>query len=960
MKATKRFFIAIFAALFFVLTFAAIGLFNKPTKTAKAAETTTNIVFQDGASIRLTDPSGVRFTADLNANLENVVYTVNNGEVSLVSGVELGMIVVPAAALENVGTADVFDYLYTTYGKTKEQVSTQFNAGGEGKIVLNKAGTAYCIKGAIVNITNKNYNRPYQAVAYYKLSESSAYVYSAMSDTRTISYVADAALRNKNYGSQETTLTNIVKQAYTLKNPESTTVNVGKTVDLKTVMPDVEDKANYTFAIKSGEANVSLSGSVVTGLAAGEATVTVSMNAYGGKTIELNEIAINVTYPQVNVETEVDAGLDLATAIGEEVASVTYGGENVTLTNGVVELENADAAQEAREYLVTGVSGAKYLVKATVWSLIIDNANEMQKLNDYIVQPATGTNHRIAYFKLGNDIDMTGVTWTASLAIAPDLEFRGLFDGAGKTIRNFNTSYGLISRLQEGTVRNLTIESSSITSNGRHGFLVSLLYGGTFENIKIQANHTKTGASATEAPGFLYGQIYGSDRAEHTYIKNVTLISENEAVWNYSSAFGCTANAANDMTSRMHISNLNVVGFNNVMTYKGKVLRTEADITSAFTDTENVNVYASYYDYATEQANITVLDSVDVDLALNQTSGEYEAVVDFAEYVDDIKTVKINHNAIQDTSVTYGKTEASNVAKVCLIETTDGKLYIMKLVVWSKLIANADDLMAANAYGYLSSNAYYGYFKLTSNIEMAGKTWAKTNMIDYGSKNQGSAVGFQGVLDGNNKTISDFAITAGETALFYGIGENALIKNVSFTNAKNSSVWTKAAILAVMASGGKVEGVSIEMKAMPTGYDIRNQEGIVFGQIYHYGKMTTLKNMTITCLDSTTEYGTKATHLGSVFGYFPNYGTLKNLLSLDGVTVSGCSKTHLLAYGSVGGSSTVTDYWFLGAESKLVLQEKVSVGNNYTTDTNDSIANYVTITGAGLTVDGTTYGVSAS
>ncbi|MBR2375201.1 MAG: hypothetical protein IKA88_02815 [Clostridia bacterium] len=986
MKATKRFFIAIFAALFFVLTFAAIGLFNKPTKTAKAAETTTNIVFQDGASIRLTEPSGVRFTADLNANLENVVYTVNNGEVSLVSGVELGMIVVPAAALENVGTADVFDYLYTTYGKTKEQVSTQFNAGGDGKIVLNKAGTAYCIKGAIVNITNKNYNRPYQAVAYYKLSESSEYVYSAMSDTRTISYVADAALRNKDYGSQETTLTNIVKQAYTLKNPEATTVNVGKTVDLKTLMPDVEDKANYTFAIKSGEANVSLSGSVVTGLATGEATVTVSMNAYGGKTIELSEIALNVTYPQINVETEVDAGLDLATAIGGTVASVTLDDQPVEHTNGVVTLAVTDAAKEAKPYIVTDSEGAKYQVNAKIWSLFIDNATELMSWNNYTYQEEyvvnASTNQKTykvwGYFKFTSNVDMTGQTWAKENRLATSVDvtssaagFLGVIDGNGKTIDNLtfgsgNDKLALISMTGEtAEVKNLSITNVVYSYIHAVGTIANTACGGTFENLVIDVKSGLRGWSLSNASGALFSKVY--TYASPVTVKNVKLINNSSNFGTGTYEYGTALGATDLNKTRLILDGVTIIGFNDYLLavrdwnsstdvgFMGMNSMRNPD-KSASTEEKSI------YDYATVQGNgvkafnskteytnsATVLTAQEVELDAAQ---DYTVTVDFTKMVKgEIARVTIDGTLIEGTSKKFTKAEASNVAKVCLIEMKDFSLYKVEVTVWSLLIADETELMAANAYGTITDGAYYGYFKMVGDADLTGKTWAKTNMIDYGSTKGAKAKGFQGVFDGNGKTIKGLKITTNETGLFFSIGTNAVIKNLSITNATMTNA-SAGGVLSYYANGGTVDGVSVQVTAMPTTSHFDLGKGLLFGLINAYGDKITVKNVTLTNSVPNAAYGQTATDMATAFGRLT--ARADSILNLDNVTINGCGNYILAVEVNkatiVGAKCVIT----LGADTGVIVDADKDgvVDEAYWSEAN-GLKDYVVIGSNGVTIDG--------
>ena len=151
----------------------------------KTANTTTAFTFEEGASIRVSDPTGIRFTATVAATAnDTTLYTVADDVVTISEDVEIGMIVVPAQALAGVENYDVFDYLAKKYNKTTN-ISTVFEAD---QFVKNDEGD-YCVKGAIVKLLNANYSYAYQAIAYYKTGASTEettddkYYYSAKSDS---------------------------------------------------------------------------------------------------------------------------------------------------------------------------------------------------------------------------------------------------------------------------------------------------------------------------------------------------------------------------------------------------------------------------------------------------------------------------------------------------------------------------------------------------------------------------------------------------------------------------------------------------------------------------------------------------------------------------------------------------------------------------------------------------------
>lgn len=920
--------------------------------TIATANTTEALTFVAGASIRISDPTGIRFTATLDESLKDSVYTVTEEVVDVVEGVELGMIIVPAQALAGVGNYDVFEYLETTYGKTKAQVSTQFNTdGGTGKIVRNEEDTAYIIQGAIVDVQDVNFNYTYQAVAYYKLANGS-YVYSkTMSTTRTIPYVADAALRlaDNLTPNSMTVLTDIVKKAYTLKNGAdyTATVSVGGTLDLTTILPETESAGNYIFELTDGSESVTLENGTVTAVSLGDAVVTTYITAYNGTKIEIAKIPVKATVEKKSVETEVSDGLDLAATIGEAVASATLDGEAVTVTDGKVTLAIEDAGMD-KVYSVTGASGKLYEVTADVWSLIIDDVTELQSMNNYVFTPNVDRpNDRTGYFKLNSDIDMTDVSWTTTETLAPDLEFIGVFDGNNKTISNFNTSTALISRMYGATVKNINITNSSVATNGRQGFLVGLVYFGTFENISINASHTTDGGKATEAPGMLFGQIYGSSAYGNLNLNNVKIIAADAKSWSYASAFGCVPNTSLDLSAALYLNNVVVAGFN-VIAYKNGVLKTTEEVEANFTNCENVRIYEDYYDYAVGEMNATELPAKEYELSavtVDETT-TYQVTVDFSSFVaetETVKTVLMNGAAIEGTSKTFAQTETSNKAHGFVIETTDGKLYAVKVTVWSQLIDEADDLFASNSYGYLSNGAFYGYFKLTENIDMstASATWAQTNRLGQGSTKNSNSGGFQGVFEGNGKTISNFKVANSETALFYAMGQNGVIRNVTFDKATNSSLNSSAIVVAV-ASGGLVENVTINMTKMPQGYAVNNSGAIIFGRMNGYGAVTTIRNVTVTCATENTMYGTANGGQYEFSTVIGQYTATANKILVDGLTITGIVDTNVISdtAKTVGVSSTKTYTTSGDARTCTVVEESV-------------LFNYITLGEGGLTINGT-------
>ena len=121
------------------------------SNTVDAAAENCLLEMRTGASVRISETesgTGIRFLADIDDSLvkTETVEGVEEYSIQYTEGVqELGMIIVPAFTLENVGNSDVFQYLQTAYGKNKSEVSATPN-----KVYKDKDG--YYVAGAIIDI----------------------------------------------------------------------------------------------------------------------------------------------------------------------------------------------------------------------------------------------------------------------------------------------------------------------------------------------------------------------------------------------------------------------------------------------------------------------------------------------------------------------------------------------------------------------------------------------------------------------------------------------------------------------------------------------------------------------------------------------------------------------------------------------------------------------------------------
>ena len=188
--------------LFAAVLFAASLIAGNAFAEVSVKNVDTGISFNNGASVRIdTDDdalskkvTGIRFIAHISEDLrEKLVNTDNSG---FKDGAELGVMFAPKTAFdkfdeqaESSAFDDYFEF-FENFGKAKKDISATipFN-----KVV--KTSEDYEIS-CVVDLSEENYPRDYQAVLYYRTSESGEYVYSARSVSRNIVYVATETFKD--------------------------------------------------------------------------------------------------------------------------------------------------------------------------------------------------------------------------------------------------------------------------------------------------------------------------------------------------------------------------------------------------------------------------------------------------------------------------------------------------------------------------------------------------------------------------------------------------------------------------------------------------------------------------------------------------------------------------------------------------------------------------------------------
>ena len=246
---TKRFTgIALILALAFAMGGFALTRINATV--ADSADFTTA-----GASVRLDDPSGLRFTTKVSES-----YIAELDAEYGAGGYQFGTLLLPKALLgENELTAEtdlVLNQPRTKWGETAEEGFKAYHV-------------------ALTGITAENYGTEICARSYVRIPAGNGYTYVNYSDgiTRSIGVVAQSAILD---GEEDELLTTYLNGAVKGVTVDATAeLDIGGTY----VLTATTSPAGYKVAFSTSDpqvATVSENG-VITGISAGNATVTVSV-----------------------------------------------------------------------------------------------------------------------------------------------------------------------------------------------------------------------------------------------------------------------------------------------------------------------------------------------------------------------------------------------------------------------------------------------------------------------------------------------------------------------------------------------------------------------------------------------------------------------------------------------------------------------------------------------------------
>ena len=150
-----------------------------------------------GASVRLDEPTGLRFDTEINKSLLDTLCATDN------ITVQIGTLIAPTKYVKAVGTftADALDAYKNEQGFAFD---TYINVPFDTDVYefLEETDTAYTFSGAVANLYESNYNLAYSAVGYLTITVGDLSVtfysdYIEQDHSRTIAFVAWTAYNDR-------------------------------------------------------------------------------------------------------------------------------------------------------------------------------------------------------------------------------------------------------------------------------------------------------------------------------------------------------------------------------------------------------------------------------------------------------------------------------------------------------------------------------------------------------------------------------------------------------------------------------------------------------------------------------------------------------------------------------------------------------------------------------------------
>ena len=223
----------------------------------------------------------------------------------------------------------------------------------------------------------------------------------------------------------------------------------------------------------------------------GDITATGSTVAYQGTTWYASNTPVTLRSNNLLEGCVATYSLDGTTIEGN---TFTMPAADATVNGSFVSYWHADAdhdgTTEQRAYIITTTAGLDLLAT---------------KVNG-------GTNYYLKFFKLGANIAYDGTENNYTAIGKYNKPFSGTFDGDGYAVSGIHINgQGLFGEVEDGTIKNVTLRSSTITGKNDIGAIVGYLKNGTVTDCRVESTVTiGTSDDSSNNHGGIVGSLSGS------------------------------------------------------------------------------------------------------------------------------------------------------------------------------------------------------------------------------------------------------------------------------------------------------------------------------------------------------------------------------------------------------------------------------------------------------------------
>lgn len=426
-----------------------------------------------GASVRLNDPTGIRFSATISAADYNT-FIDTYGE----DNVEFGMCIARTDSLDTLKANLSNDALYheMTAWDLKENPEVE-------------TATTYRYNFAIYNLNTENYNKYYTALAYAKVIDRNETVYASVAEgvevTRTPLQVAQMAiLDGKTHKDLYTIVDTVMATSPVIElNQTSYTISDSTGIDLQTTVGGVPVDVLYTVG---NDAVAKIEGGKLYGVSKGETTVTATINGANGATYT-KQAAVTVT--KEACAPTIQKGILTLGTNGEATTISIVDGNGATVASVQTSEATYDIDEMIQSYMQTNA-----ITEETTYTVNVDSesyygavtSEKYQAINSWnlfvskLMNPSAGKGAVVGKrFFLTTNISGSGANAYSGNTKVGDEAWRSI---AGEC---YNADI-------DGRGYKLTIEmsfASSVSGSGYSG-LAAMVKDAEWENLHVEMNVT--------------------------------------------------------------------------------------------------------------------------------------------------------------------------------------------------------------------------------------------------------------------------------------------------------------------------------------------------------------------------------------------------------------------------------------------------------------------------------------